>query len=73
MIFLRNPDYIYALVEAENNKQGLYVSKDRGESWNKKKICYKWKLLSRSICDLQNIKFFSWIHGFTIKTVEKHS
>ena len=30
-----NTDYIYALVEAENNKQGLYFSKNKGESWNK--------------------------------------
>ena len=30
-----DPDYIYALVEAEKDQQGLYVSKDRGESWKK--------------------------------------
>ena len=30
-----DPDYIYALVEAEKNQKGLYLSKDRGESWKK--------------------------------------
>jgi len=30
-----NPDFIYALVEAEKDKQGLYFSNNRGESWKK--------------------------------------
>ena len=30
-----DPDILYALVEAEMDKQGLYKSTDRGESWKK--------------------------------------
>lgn len=77
-----NPDYIYALVEAENNKQGLYVSKDRGESWNKKnKYVTSGNYYQEVFCDpLNKHKVFfmdTWLHhtedgGKTIvKTGEK--
>lgn len=31
----QNPDVIYAMIEATPKTQGIYVSKDRGASWNK--------------------------------------
>lgn len=31
----QNPDVLYAMVEATEKTQGIYVSKDRGASWNK--------------------------------------
>ena len=30
-----NPDYVFAIVEAEKSAQGFFRSKDRGESWTK--------------------------------------
>jgi len=30
-----NPDYLYAVIEAENDKGGFFRSTDRGESWSK--------------------------------------
>ncbi|CAN5592164.1 hypothetical protein BH10BAC3_BH10BAC3_31230 [soil metagenome] len=30
-----NPDYVYAIVEAADAKGGVFLSKDRGASWNK--------------------------------------
>ena len=77
-----NPDYLYALVEAENNKQGLYVSKDRGESWDKKnKYVTSGNYYQEVFCDPINCDkvFFmdTWLHhtsdgGKTVvKTGEK--
>ncbi len=30
-----NPDYLFAIIEADNSKQGVYRSTDRGVSWKK--------------------------------------
>jgi photosystem II stability/assembly factor-like uncharacterized protein len=62
-----NPDFLYALVEAENNKQGLYVSKNRGESWKKtNKYVTSGNYYQEVFCDPKdcNKVFFmdTWLH-----------
>ena len=62
-----NTDYLYALVEAENNKQGLYFSKNKGESWNKvNKYVTSGNYYQEVFCDPlnQNKVFFmdTWLH-----------
>ena len=77
-----NTDCLYALVEAENNKQGLYFSKNKGESWNKvNKYVTSGNYYQEVFCDPldQNKVFFmdTWLHhtvdgGKTVvKTGEK--
>tara|TARA_B100001287_G_scaffold54633_1_gene43180 strand:+ start:3364 stop:6642 length:3279 start_codon:yes stop_codon:yes gene_type:complete len=77
-----DPDYLYALVEAEKDQQGLYVSKDRGESWKKtNKYVTSGNYYQEVFCDpLDKDKVFfmdTWLHhtddgGKTvIKTGEK--
>jgi len=77
-----DPDYIYALVEAEKDQQGLYVSKDRGESWKKaNKYVTSGNYYQEVFCDpLDKDKVFfmdTWLHhtddgGKTVvKTGEK--
>jgi photosystem II stability/assembly factor-like uncharacterized protein len=62
-----NPDLIYALVEAEKDKQGLYVSKTRGESWEKiNKYVTSGNYYQEVFCDPvdENKVFFmdTWLH-----------
>lgn len=77
-----DPDYLYALVEAEKDQKGLYVSKDRGESWRKaNKYVTSGNYYQEVFCDPSNRNkvFFmdTWLHhtedgGKTVvKTGEK--
>ena len=77
-----NPDFLYALVEAEKDQKGLYVSKDRGESWKKaNKYVTSGNYYQEVFCDPldENKVFFmdTWLHhtadgGKTVvKTGEK--
>ena len=77
-----NPDYLYALVESENDQSGLYSSKDRGESWSKvNKYVTSGNYYQEVFCDPNDPKkvFFmdTWLHhtkdgGKTVvKTGEK--
>ncbi len=76
------PDVLYALVEAEMDKQGLYKSTDRGESWSKvNKYVTSGNYYQEVFCDPldENKVFFmdTWLHhtadgGKTVvKTGEK--
>ena len=62
-----NPDYLYALVEAENDEQGLYFSNNRGESWKKvNKYVTSGNYYQEVFCDPIDSKkvFFmdTWLH-----------
>ena len=76
------PDVLYALVEAEMEKQGLYKSTDRGESWKKvNRYVTSGNYYQEVFCDPldENKVFFmdTWLHhtadgGKTVvKTGEK--
>ena len=76
------PDVLYALVEAEMDKQGLYKSTDRGESWKKvNRYVTSGNYYQEVFCDPldENKVFFmdTWLHhtadgGKTVvKTGEK--
>jgi photosystem II stability/assembly factor-like uncharacterized protein len=76
------PDYIYALIEAEKDQQGLYLSKDRGESWEKvNEYVTSGNYYQEVFCDPKdkNKVFFmdTWLHHTTdggktvLKTGEK--
>ena len=76
------PDILYALVEAEMDKQGLYKSTDRGESWKKvNRYVTSGNYYQEVFCDPldENKVFFmdTWLHhtadgGKTVvKTGEK--
>ena len=62
-----DPDYIYAIVEARNDKKGFYRSTNKGESWNKMSD-YKTSgnYYQEIVCDLTDKnKVFSmntWLH-----------
>lgn len=62
-----NPDYIYAIVEASKDKQGLYRSTDRGASWTKRSsYSTSGNYYQEIYCDRFNIdKIYSmntWFH-----------
>ena len=62
-----NPDYLYALIEAENDQQGLYFSNNRGESWKKvNKYVTSGNYYQEVFCDPIDSKkvFFmdTWLH-----------
>jgi photosystem II stability/assembly factor-like uncharacterized protein len=62
-----NPDYLYALIEAENDQQGLYFSNNRGESWKKvNKYVTSGNYYQEVFCDpLDSKKVFfmdTWLH-----------
>lgn len=76
------PDFLYALVEAENNQKGLYFSNNRGESWKKvNKYVTSGNYYQEVFCDPKDPKkvFFmdTWLHHTTdggktvVKTGEK--
>lgn len=48
-----NPDYVYAIVEAAEDKEGFYRSTDRGESWEKMSdyICSSPQYYQEIVCD----------------------
>ena len=51
-----NPDYIYAIVEAEGKKGGFYRSTNKGESWEKRSSHYTIGLYYDEIfCDPKNV------------------
>ncbi|MBG16088.1 MAG: glycosyl hydrolase [Crocinitomicaceae bacterium] len=78
-----NPNYIYALVEAEKKQKGLYKSTDKGASWNKvNKYCTSGNYYQEVVCDpLDKDKVFfmdTWLHhtedgGKTVKATGEKS
>lgn len=62
-----DPSHLYALIEAENNKNGLYKSTDRGGSWSKvNKYSTSGNYYQEIVCDpLDKEKLFfmdTWLH-----------
>lgn len=62
-----NPDYVYAIIEAEMDQQGFYRSTNRGASWNKmSKHVTSGNYYQELVCDPVDVdKVFSmdtWLH-----------
>ena len=62
-----NPDYVYAIVEASKDKQGVYRSTDRGASWTKRgSYSTSGNYYQEIYCDRFNVdKIYSmntWLH-----------
>lgn len=51
-----NPDVLYTVVEGKDNKGGIYLSKDKGQSWEKRSgFATSGNYYQEIVCDPQNV------------------
>ncbi len=62
-----NPDVIYAIIEAANKQGGIFRSKDRGESWEKRSsyMASSPQYYNELVCDPKNVNRFYSLDTYT--------